>query len=386
MKNYLKFLLLMIPMLGIVQSVKAQNSWFNLEVQFDFYGPSESFTLITQAGDTLVNHQPAVPYEFYQTLIYADSGDVEISLYDSFGDGWVDGQNTLSNITLTNDCQGTILDLDLNFAFTQYDTIVNLLACPPPIAGCMDSNSVNYDPNATIDDGSCLYNVDFSLNMNQYNGSFTTPYVVGPFNNWTDSNPMVDIYGNGIWETTIALPAGFSVWKFMLDNFADQELPTNVQNDPMVSCFILDQYGFTNRILDVQNQPISLPTYCWESCYDCGDVLGCTDPTSNTYNPWATIDDGSCAASGPTGCGTDQTYLKLVYTPDNWPNENEIVVGDPNGTIFYAPQGTYNQSNAPAGIPIEIFICVDTNVLVDITLADSYCDGYNGSTSGGSVD
>ena len=157
MKKYLKFLLLMIPMLGIVQSINAQNSWFNLEVQFDFYGPTESFTLITQAGDTLVNHQPSVPYEFYQTLVYADSGDVQISLYDSFGDGWVDGQNTLSNITLTNDCQGTILDLDLNFAFTQYDTIVNLLACPPPIAGCMDSNSTNYNPNATIDDSSCLY-------------------------------------------------------------------------------------------------------------------------------------------------------------------------------------------------------------------------------------
>ena len=381
MKKLLISLLLIIPFLGT-----AQDSWFNLEVQFDFYGPSESFVLLTQQGDTLVQHQPTVPYEILQTLVYADSGAVDVQIFDSFGDGWIDGQNTLSNITMTNDCQGTILDLDLNFAFTQYDTVVNLLACPPPITGCMDSNSVNYDPNATIDDGSCLYNVDFSLNMNQYNGSFTTPYVVGPFNNWTDSNPMVDIYGNGIWETTIALPAGFTVWKFMLDNFADQELPTNVQNDPMVSCFILDQYGFTNRILDVQNQPISLPTYCWESCYDCGDVLGCTDPTSNTYNPWATIDDGSCAVSGPTGCGTDQTYLKLVYTPDNWPNENEIVVGDPNGTIFYAPQGTYNQSNAPAGIPIEIFICVDTNVLVDITLADSYGDGYGGSTSGGSVD
>ena len=37
-------------------------------------------------------------------------------------------------------------------------------------------------------------------------------------------------------------------------------------------------------------------------------------------------------------------------------------------------------------IPIEIFICVDTNALVDITLSDSYGDGYGGSTSGGSVD
>ena len=386
MKNYLKFLLLMIPMLGIVQSVKAQNSWFNLEVQFDFYGPSESFTLITQAGDTLVNHQPTVPYEFYQTLIYADSGDVEISLYDSFGDGWVDGQNTLSNITLTNDCQGTILDLDLNFAFTQYDTTVNLLACPPPIFGCTDPTSTNYDSTATIDDGSCLYNVDFSLNMNQYPNTYTIPYVAGPFNGWTDQHPLQDSDGDGIWETTIPIPNGITPWKFMLDNWAVQELPTNVQNDPYASCFVLDGAGFTNRILDVQNQPITLPIYCWESCYDCGDVLGCTDPTSNSYNPWATIDDGSCAVSGPTGCGADQTYLKLVYTPDNWPQENEIVVGDPNGTIFYAPQGTYNQSNAPAGIPIEIFICVDTNVLVDITLADSYGDGYGGTSSGGSVD
>ena len=387
MKKILLLLLCMIPFFGFSQS---NNSWFNLEVQFDYYAPAESFALITQQGDTLVNYQPTTPFEFYQTIVYADSGDIDISLFDSYGDGWTGGnQNTnsgiVSNILIENDCQGVILDLDADFSFTQYDTTVNLLPCPPPVTGCMDSNSVNYDSLATIDDGSCLYEVDFSLNMNQYNSSFTTPYVVGPFNNWTDANPMVN-NGNGIWETTIALPAGFTVWKFMLDNFADQELPPNVQNDPLASCFTLDQYGFTNRTLDVIAQPITLPTYCWESCYDCGTIFGCTDPTSNLYNPWATQDDGSCTVSGPSGCDSSQTYLKLVYTPDNWPQENEIVVGDPNGTIFYAPQGTYNQSNAPAGIPIEIFICVDTNVLVDITLADSYGDGYEGSTSGGSVD
>ena len=384
---------LILLILLIPQLVISQDSWFNLEVQFDYYGPSESFALISQAGDTLVNHTPTQPFEFFQTLVYADSGDIDISLFDSFGDGWTGGSiNTNSGITasilIENTCQGAILDLDVTAlgGFSQYDTTVNLLACPPPVPGCTDPTSTNYDSTATIDNGSCLYAVDFTLNMNSYPGSFSIPYVAGPFNGWTDQDPMLDADGDNIWEVTLAIPSGYYPWKFMLDNFAEQELPQNIQNDPLASCFVLDQYGFTNRTLDVTAQPITLPTYCWESCFDCGTIFGCTDPTSNLYNHWATLDDGSCIVSGPTGCDPDQTYLKLVYTPDNWPQENEIIVGDPNGTIFSAPQGTYNTSNAPAGVPIEIFICVDTNVLVDITLSDSYGDGYGGSTSGGSVD
>jgi len=106
-------LLLLIPQLVI-----SQNSWFNLEVQFDYYGPSESFALITQAGDTLVNHTPTQPFEFYQTLVYADSGDIDISLFDSFGDGWTGGSiNTnsgiIASIVIENACQGAILDLDV---------------------------------------------------------------------------------------------------------------------------------------------------------------------------------------------------------------------------------------------------------------------------------
>ena len=159
-------LLLLIPQLVI-----SQNSWFNLEVQFDQFGPSESFMLISQAGDTLVNHTPTIPNEFFQTYVPCDSGDINISLFDSFGDGWGPSINGIvSNITIENSCQGVILDLDADFSFTQFDTIVNLLPCPPPIFGCMDSTALNYDSLATVDDGSCslsytnlwLYGSNFS--------------------------------------------------------------------------------------------------------------------------------------------------------------------------------------------------------------------------------
>ena len=59
-----------------------QTSWFNLEVQFDQWASDESFVLMTQAGDTLVNYQPSAPYEYYETIVYADSGDVNVSLFD----------------------------------------------------------------------------------------------------------------------------------------------------------------------------------------------------------------------------------------------------------------------------------------------------------------
>jgi len=155
MKKLLLLLLCMIPLLGSAQN----NSWFNLEVQFDGFGPSESFTLITQAGDTLVNHTPSIGYELYQTIILCDSGDIEISLFDSFGDGWgpTPSGQPIANVTISNVCQGVILDLDADFSFTQYDTIVNLLACPPPIYGCMDPTALNYDSTATINDSSCNY-------------------------------------------------------------------------------------------------------------------------------------------------------------------------------------------------------------------------------------
>jgi hypothetical protein len=57
------FLLLLIP-----QLLLSQNSWFELEVQFDYYAQTESFALLTQAGDTLVNHTPTTPFELYHLL------------------------------------------------------------------------------------------------------------------------------------------------------------------------------------------------------------------------------------------------------------------------------------------------------------------------------
>ena len=226
--------------------------------------------------------------------------------------------------------------------------------------------------------------VEFKVDMNEYPDEYNQPYVTGEFNGWTDQYPMEDENGDGIWKLEIELSQGTYLWKFMLDNWANSELPAGVTATS--ACFVPDGNGFINRILYVGEDDMSLPPVCWESCLPCGAVLGCTDPTSENYNPWATIDDGSCATIPQ--CEEGQTLIEIVYIGDNWPMESSwILYGDNNGvdvTYASAPEGSY--SSAPPGVPLSTYVCVDQNSTLDLVIEDSFGDGLGGTTSGGTVD
>ena len=371
------FLLAFLPTLIAAQT----DSWVRFAVQYDFYAPQESnFFMVedTISGDTVMFHQPTVAYEYLDTILNLNSGSYVVTLTDSYGDGWLSSQPAW--FKMMNDCQGTIINFDpLTQQFFTLDTLVNILPCAPPISGCMNSNATNYDSTATIDDSSCLYAVDFVLDMNSFPGTFTTPYVTGEFVNWTDSLPMVDPDGDNVWEYTATLPSGQYLWKYMLDNWADQELP---QLGPNSSCFQPDGQGFINRTLNVIDSGLTLPLVCWESCLPCGAILGCTDPTSANFNPWANIDDGSCITI--PSCPAGQTPIAIVVIPDDFGGELSWKLFSDSGLVAEAPTGTY--SGAQPGLPVSTFVCVDTNQLYDLVIEDSYGDGLCGTCFGGTTD
>ena len=60
------------------------------------------------------------------------------------------------------------------------ETTINLLSQPPPIAGCMDSTSSSYNPNANLSNGQCTYPVSL---CSRY--EFLSRYLLSSLRKWT---------------------------------------------------------------------------------------------------------------------------------------------------------------------------------------------------------
>ena len=404
MKKYLiNLLLLLLPTVTLAQGT----SWFELKVEFGRYiftsgnvYSNDQSILIKQGNDTLYYKDYVSltnPSTYNYTILNCDTGDVKIIL-NSNRTRWWDNQGVPPVVWLRNATQDTFVNIDpmtlglfsgSNSVYS-YDTTVNLLSQPPPYAGCMDTLSSTYDSNANINNGQCKYPVYFAVDMNSYPDTFSQVYVSGQFNSWSGiADSLSDSDSNGIWTGTIDIlnNPGW-LWKYSVDNWQDQELPPNLigGGNPYATCFLLDAAGFTNRNLIVDGTSVVLDTNCWEKCLDCADIVGCTDTTSNEFNPWATISDGKCIGNpaDTLSCSSSETYLDVQFTPDNYGSESSWILYDNNGAVYTASQGTY--TGASPGIAISHYICVDTNVLVDIVINDSYGDGLNGTLFGGQVD
>ena len=158
--------------------------------------------------------------------------------------------------------------------------------------GCNDDTASNYDAAATANDGSCIYDVTFSVNMNEYAlADGDSVYVNANFNGWCGTcNPMSDDDVDGVWEVTIQLASDYYEYKFTVNGWTAEE---NLAG--LTGC-VTENFGFTNRTLQVFGNQ-SQPVVCWNSCSNCeggGDILGCTDSNALNYAATATEDDGSC--------------------------------------------------------------------------------------------
>tara|TARA_B100000900_G_scaffold295576_1_gene254217 strand:- start:1699 stop:3723 length:2025 start_codon:yes stop_codon:yes gene_type:complete len=167
-------------------SSSSQNCQHNevvLQLTTGIWASEVSWSITDSLGDLIDStSQTYIDFTTYYDTICLVNGCYDFNMFDSYGDGWQGGTyiifDSLSNIISSGDLQGGFFGSNL---FS-----INSSACP--ILGCTLPIAVNYNPNAIIDDTTCLFisdNVnllfnwaDTSLPTNSLGGSYTDVYGV----------------------------------------------------------------------------------------------------------------------------------------------------------------------------------------------------------------
>ena len=190
------------------------------------------------------------------------------------------------------------------------------------IPGCTDSEALNYNPVATIDDGSCILPIRGCMDDGT-NPSFPgrpSNAIPGPANNY-DPNANTQATCN---YSTLGCT----------DPNADNYDPNATIDDE--SC----QYRSGPTVIRGCTDP-DANNYNANATFDDGSctydpVYGCTNPNATNYNPSATVDDGTCKfppdpPADIQGCMDDGSDPNFTGRPTNWtgPASNY----NPNATI-----------------------------------------------------
>ena len=192
-------------------------------------------------------------------------------------------------------------------------------------------------------------------------------YMVGSDNPAVSGGPYLD---SVFTQITLPLPSG------------EYNLVVNDDFGDGICCqFGEGWFGLNNdcgldiSVFDFNTSQITVP-FILEPC--ALPVPGCTDESSNNYNPWATTDDGSCNVSE---CPEGQAFVSMELTLDNWPNETGFTLVDLAVGQFYEQvlPGGFNFADQLATYTYDFCVALG----FELILTDTYGDGLQGSGSGG---
>ena len=215
--------------------------------------------------------------------------------------------------------------------FTVYD-------CENEVLGCTDPGANNYNPSATIDDGSCTYpcsDVTVTVLTDNYPGE-TTWTVTDESGATVMSGGPYSASGT-TYTSTACLEVGCYNLNFF-DSFGDG-----------ICC----SYGIGNYTLTIDGQTILsggefTSSITQNFCVEASGVPGCTNVDACNYNPNATTDDGSCVAPydvvylDEDGDGIGGT-VALADACDPLPGNFVLVTGDcddANASVYPGAPGT----------------------------------------------
>ena len=268
---------------NVLASIQPGN--ISIDISTDGYGSETTWEVVAEDGSILGSGGPyssntTIPTEYVSVPA---SQCFEFILYDSFGDGMCCSYG--SGSVLVQDVNGLIIFNPSSAELTNFTQLSSYFSSGTPIYGCTDSTALNYNPLATIDDGSCIYPI-----------LGCTDSLAGNF------NPLASIEdGSCLYcdiNTTISSSAPSS------SSSCDGFLLANSTSSFSILTYLWQNsqgvvVGANNFIVNlcadayilIVNDSLGCST---NDTVILGNVYGCTDPSAFNYSWTSNVDDGSC--------------------------------------------------------------------------------------------
>jgi len=369
-------------------------------------------------GDsTGVECESGIPAQFY-LCTFGNGANVEIEIVDDNGDvlfeqsGFNDMEIMYIDVCLEDEMCYTVNMsnseetgwyggywwLNVNGAQTATDSLDDDLseesgtmgfagACPTE--GCTDSEALNYNPDADIDDGSCLYLNDCECD-DTYDPVCAYPLTgagtfgeMETFDNecWALCQGAWIIYDGECGNPTIygcTDPAAINYNASATEDdgscFYIEDCLCDSIYAPVCGVLWSDSTATGNGLdtLTFDNECFALCVGAWiigDGPCDDPWIYGCTDPDALNYNPEATNDDGSCQY--PIDC--DDTAVLLEISTNVWSDEISWSIADDSGNVVASGSGYDDNS-----MYYESLCLADGCFTIE--MLDSFGDGWNGGS------
>ena len=268
-----------------------------------------------------------------------------------------------------------------------------LSACP--FYGCTDSTALNYDPLATVDDGSCIYpsialsGTAYAISCYGQADGYIDLVVTGglaPYSYlWSNGSTNEDIYNlsNTIFSVVVTdslnqtATASFSILEpdSLYTNYTVINASGTGVNDGAIYSYTFGgtapytYYWLSTFISDTTQHLLNIPPGNYTSyilddngCFNFSVIVvgtdslsyGCMDPLALNYDPTATIDDGSCTySSNCTSPKPDGLYsYDIIDTRAKvgWNNMNDSACMVWKYFLRYREVGTSGWTTKSAGV------------------------------------
>ena len=241
----------------------------------------------------------------------------------------ITGSHTWTNSAENVNDENTVIVHDARVANLYHQEFNALLAdVSSQVEGCTDLEAINFDPESTSDDGSCMY---FQTSCNFIGDEAWSDIEPGIYSDSTPTHMLgvqvindIVLHVPGLLiDPNTGSPFGVSAWQNiniagMPDGLTFDSVPSSVNGDhqlclsysgiPMaMDTFFVEVSG--EMILDFFGTPYSIGLLTSELPIviqpNPNPIPGCTYDFAANYNPIASVDDGSCMLEdeeGPSGC------------------------------------------------------------------------------------